>query len=74
MSIGLLVSVFISGLFYAWYKNKLTYFKRKGIPFLKPRWLLGETVEVLLRRYTPHTLGMKMYNEFPKERQVVQRN
>lgn len=63
-----LLLVFISGFFYVWLNQKLNYFRKRGIPFLKPTWLMGETVEVLFHCYSPHEFAMKLYNSFPNER------
>lgn len=70
MSIALILPilmVLVSALFYVWLNHKLDYFRKRGIPFLKPRWLMGETVEVLFHRYSPHEFAVKLYKSFPNE-------
>ncbi|KAJ6647419.1 putative cytochrome P450 9f2, partial [Pseudolycoriella hygida] len=70
----LLFYTLISGtLFYAFYKWATTnreYFSKRKLKHLEPRFLIGNTVGLFLKRYTPDEFFDYLYHRFPNEKLI----
>lgn len=53
--------------FYIWATINNEYFNRRGLKFVKPTLLLGETGKMFLSKITAVDLAKKVYDRFPKE-------
>lgn len=68
MSLVLVAIVAISYLLYKWLNKSHDYFEKKGVSFVKPKFLIGNQADMLLRRASLPEIVDKWYKEFPKEK------
>lgn len=72
MVLGLFVYAIISGGFlYAFYKWAIAnqdYFSKRNIKHLKPKFLVGNTAGLFMKRFRAPTFYDSMYYEFPNEK------
>lgn len=54
--------------FYKWATQNNDYFKRRGLPHMKPKFLIGNTGGLFMRQYAAYDFVRELYNKFPKER------
>lgn len=71
----LLFYTILSGtLFYAFYKwatvNK-EYFSKRNIKHFHPKFLIGNTIGLFLKQYTPDKFIDLLYYRYPKEKYVI---
>lgn len=64
---GLALAVY---LFYYYVRNKQSYFKARGILYLEPYFLVGNTGGLNFERYAPTEFAKRLYGEFPTEKLV----
>lgn len=51
--------------FYKWATANNDYFKKKGIPFAKPTFLVGNSGKLLFRKASAQENIIEQYNNFP---------
>jgi cytochrome P450 family 9 len=55
-------------LFYKWATSENDYFRKRGIPFNKPLFLVGSRLGLLLKNSTIFEFIDEIYNEFKNEK------
>lgn len=55
---------------YKWATKNREYFAKRNLKHLKPRFLIGNTTGLFLKRYTPENFIDQLYYSFPKEKYV----
>lgn len=54
--------------FYKYVTRNNDYFKKRGIPFIKPKFLIGSSAEFFFKKITLSELMRRLYNSYPSER------
>lgn len=57
-------------LFIKWANQHHKYFAERKIAFMKPRFLVGNTFGLFVKKYRPHEYMTQLYNRFPNEKCV----
>lgn len=65
LAVGVLLLFYVV---YKWLRRNDDYFKTRGIPYMQPTLLLGNTGGLYLGRYNMMDLSEKMYNSIPNEK------
>lgn len=55
-------------LLYRWATKNNDYFKLRGIPSVRPTFLLGNTGAFMMGRHRPNEYLKSLYNAFPNEK------
>lgn len=65
LAVSVLLLLYVA---YKWLRRNDDYFKARGIPYMQPTLLLGNTGGLFLGRYNMMDLSEKMYNSIPNEK------
>lgn len=68
MSLVLYALIAIGYLIYKLATTKDDYFEKKGIPFTKPKFLVGSRSDLILRNKSMPEVVMQWYNEFRNDK------
>lgn len=66
----LLISIVVTLMAYAFYKwatSNNDYFKERGLRFMQPKFLFGNTGGMFTNQYTAPEFSQMLYNAFPNE-------
>lgn len=60
--------VLFAWVFYKWATENNDFFAKRGIPQMKPAFLVGNNSGALLRKFTVPEFAMHLYRQFPNEK------
>lgn len=67
----LMLSVILMYYLYKYVTVHANYFFKQNLKFVKPRFLFGHTIWLILRQYTPANFIDSIYYSFPNEKYVL---
>lgn len=63
-----IIVILIAFLIYKWGTKDYDYFKKKGIPFPKPLFLIGNSGGSIMRKYSMPEYFLSLYKEFSEHK------